>query len=166
MTQQRPPTSSSPSAKDVQAHSDPTTSAAARETNQSSACPEGPEDAAVAPLGSCGATLISRTRVASGPSTSTPRYHVQSEGEPYEILGVDAIWHNQYLGPDSDWYGIRKQYNTDINAMIMKVTEHMKKGVYTVISMNATTHMLVVIVACEKKQADFPEGMWDEPEGL
>ncbi|KAK3669443.1 hypothetical protein LTR78_010663 [Recurvomyces mirabilis] len=61
---------------------------------------------------------------------------------------------------------MRKRFDSDSNAMIVKVIEHMKKRVYTVISMNATPHLLVVIVPCEKKQADFPEGMWDEPEGL
>jgi len=47
--------------------------------------------------------------------------------------------------------------------MILKVARHVAQGVYTVISMNATPHMLTVICACESMQADFPEDMWDEP---
>jgi hypothetical protein len=97
------------------------------------------------------------------PPTSIPKYHVQSLDSSYEVVGVDAIWHNQYAGPDSDFVAFRKQYHCDINAMIMMVSEHVRKGVYTVISLTATPHMLSVVCACEKFQADFPEDVWDEP---
>jgi hypothetical protein len=94
---------------------------------------------------------------------STPKYHVQSLDESYEVFGVDAIWHNQYLGPNSDFEGFRKQYDCDINRLILKVVEHVRTGVYTIISINATPHMLTVICACEKRQAEFPGDVWDEP---
>lgn len=89
------------------------------------------------------------------PPATASKYHVQSPDESYEVFGVDAIWHNQYLGPETDFEGIRKRYHADINAMILEVTEHVRKGVYTVISMNATPHMLTVICACQKLEADF-----------
>ena len=97
------------------------------------------------------------------PPASIPKYHVQSLDESYEVFGVDAIWHNQYAGPKTDFIAFRKQYNCDINAMILKVAEHIRKGVYTVISINGTPHMLTVICACERFQADFPGEVWDEP---
>lgn len=94
---------------------------------------------------------------------SVPQYHVQSLDESYEVIGVDAIWYNQYAGPESDFIAFRKQYYCDINSMVLKVAEHIRNGVYTVISMNATLHMLTVICVCEKNQSDFPGDVWDEP---
>lgn len=94
---------------------------------------------------------------------SVPKYHVQSIDCSYEVYGVDAIWHNQYLGPKSDFIGFRKQYHCDINIMSLVVARHVEQGLYAIISMNATPHMLTVICACERMQADFPEDMWDDP---
>ena len=50
--------------------------------------------------------------------------------------------------------------------MILKVAEHVRDGVYTVVSMNATPHMLVVVCILEKLMADLPENMWDDPSDL
>lgn len=95
--------------------------------------------------------------------TSMSKYHVQSLDESYEVFGVDAIWYNQYAGPKTDFIAFRKQYHCDINAMILKVAEHVRKGVYNIISMNGTPHLLTVICACGRFQGDFPGDVWDEP---
>lgn len=97
---------------------------------------------------------------------SMPKYPVQSPTGSYEVVGVDAIWHNQYAGPEPDFIAFRTQYQSDINAMILKVAEHVRQGFYTVISINATPHMLTVICACEKMQSEFPADFFDEPEGV
>jgi hypothetical protein len=94
---------------------------------------------------------------------SRPRYHVQSVTDSYEIFGVDAIWCNQYAGPQSDFIGMRKQYDCDINAMILLVAKHVSQGVYYVISMNATPHSLTVVCACEKMRSDMPPDTFDDP---
>lgn len=60
--------------------------------------------------------------------------------------------------------GFRKPFDCDINDMIANVTEHVEEGVYMDVSMNATAHMLVVVCACERLQAEFPENIWHEPE--
>lgn len=98
------------------------------------------------------------------PVATANRYHVQSLDESYEVFGVDAIWHNQYAGPESDFLGFRKQYDCDINLMIQKIAKHVAQGIYTIVSMNATPHMLTIICICQKLQVDFPADMWDEPE--
>lgn len=94
---------------------------------------------------------------------SKPRYHVKSVTDSYEIFGVDAIWHNQYIGPQSDFVGMRKQYDCDINAMILLVARHVSQGLYQVISMNATPHSLTVICGCERMRADMPQDMFADP---
>ena len=76
---------------------------------------------------------------------------------------MDAIWHNQYRGPDSDFELLRGQYDCDINAMILMVAKHVEQGLYHIISMNATPHMLVVICGCEKRRDQMPADMFEEP---
>ena len=109
-------------------------------------------------------SLITTSYIATeDPSTSKPRYRVQSLDDSYEVYGVDAIWYNQYAGPESDFICIRGQFDCDINALVMKVSGHVADGHYTVISMNATLHMLTVFCVCLKMQADLPEDMWHDP---
>lgn len=80
----------------------------------------------------------------------------------YEIPGVDAIWHNQYRGPKSDFGGLRGRYDRDINFMIQLVAGHVAQGLYTILSLNATKHSLVVVCICEQMRADMPTDMFDE----
>lgn len=66
----------------------------------------------------------------------------------------------------SDFITFRKQYDCDINAMISMVARHVEQGLYFIISMNATPHMLTVICGCEKTQADLDLSghMWADPD--
>lgn len=77
---------------------------------------------------------------------------------------MDAIWHNQYAGPETDFVAFRKQYHCDINAMTLLVAKHVAQGLYSIISMNATPHLLTVICGCEKMRAELPSDMWDDPQ--
>ncbi|KAK0099262.1 hypothetical protein ONS95_006368 [Cadophora gregata] len=80
-----------------------------------------------------------------------------------EVYGVDAIWHNQYVGPETDFIGIRKQFECDINDMILLVAKHVADGLYEVISMNASAHSLTVVCGCTKMRRDLPPDMFAEP---
>ena len=94
---------------------------------------------------------------------SAPRYHVQPPSDEYSVYGVDAIWHNQYKGPNSDFGIMRTSYECDINALILMVARHVEQGHYSIISMNATPHMLVVVCGMEKKWAELPDDMFADP---
>jgi hypothetical protein len=96
-------------------------------------------------------------------TTAGPRYHIHSGGDEYSIYGVDAIWHNQYKGPKSDFSIMRTTYECDINALILMVSKHVEQGHYSIISLNATPHMLVVVCGMEKKWADLPKDMFHRP---
>ena len=76
---------------------------------------------------------------------------------------MDAIWHNQYRGTDSDFKVLRSQYDYDINAVILMVARHVEQGLYDIISMNATPHMLVVVCGCQKTRNQMPADMFGEP---
>ena len=100
----------------------------------------------------------------SAESTSdAPWYHVQPGGDWYSVYGVDAIWHNQHKGPNSDFGIMRGVFECDINALILMVAKHVEQGHYSIISMNATLHMLVVVCIVEKNWADLPETMFEDP---
>lgn len=103
--------------------------------------------------------------VSNIPLASKAKYHVQSIDETYEIYGVDAIWHNMYVGPETDFITFRMQYESNIDAMILMVARHVAQGLYSVISMNATPHMLTVICGCERMQADLglSGDLWADP---
>jgi hypothetical protein len=95
--------------------------------------------------------------------TNKPRHHVQSIDDSYSIYGVDAIWHNQYRGPNSDFVGMRKQFDCDINQLLLQVSKHIESGLYTVITMSASPHSLTVVCGCERMEKDMPDDMWDDP---
>ena len=109
-------------------------------------------------------TISSAAATASSSSpTDKPRYHVQSIDDSYQIYGVDAIWHNQYRRPDSDFIGMRKQFDSDINQLLLRVAKHIEMGLYSVITMRVSPHSLTVVCGCERMQKDMPGDMWDDP---
>ncbi|KAG4444145.1 hypothetical protein IFR05_000374 [Cadophora sp. M221] len=165
-------TSSTSAKSDSQAEDlqqEPMKSVDAKEDKPVSASKAGPETAAAIVMVSSNVTPISRTArinnadVVVSKDTSKPRYRVQSVDDSYEVFGVDAIWHNQYVGPETNFIGIRKQFECDINAMILMVAKHVSDGLYEVISMNASAHSLTVICGCTKMRADLPPDMFADP---
>ncbi len=101
--------------------------------------------------------------MAAESTSDVPRYHVQPGGDRYSVYGVDAIWHNQYKGPNSDFGIMRGNFDCDINALILLVAKHVEQGHYSIISMNATPHMLVVVCIMEKNWGDLPKNMFEDP---
>ena len=91
------------------------------------------------------------------------RYHVQSIDRSYSVYGVDAIWHNQYIGPDSDFKGMRKQFQCDVNQLLLQVAKHVELGLYFIITMSASPHSMTVVCGCQRKMEDMPNDMWDDP---
>ena len=113
------------------------------------------------------ANYFTTSSTATSPSlVEKARYHVQSIDDTYKVYGVDAIWHNQYRGPDSDFIGMRKQFDCDINQLLLQVAKHVEIGLYHVITMSASPHSLTVVCGCEKMQEDMPGDMWDDPSSV
>ena len=52
------------------------------------------------------------------------------------------------------------QYDFPIEDLIQLVGRHMKQQLYTVVSMTATEHTLVVVCRCKKMMADMPKNMF------
>lgn len=81
----------------------------------------------------------------------------------FDIYGVDAIWHNMYRGPKSDFETFRVQYDCTIEQAVQMVARHVAQGHYGIISMTATKHALTVICGCEKNMDEMPSDMWHDP---
>lgn len=72
-----------------------------------------------------------------------------------EVTGMDCIWHNMYDG--SNVTAIRKWFALGVNAMLVRVAEHVQMGLCSIISISASKHSFVVVCACHKDREEFPE---------
>ena len=77
----------------------------------------------------------------------------------HNVRGVDCIWHNMYA--DSTFTTFRWiPGDVDIDTMIVRVARHVKQGIYSIISLNASKHSLTVVCVCEKNWEDLPRGWY------
>ena len=74
-----------------------------------------------------------------------------------DAYGMDCIWHNMYA-ESTGFTTFRKWFRLDVNEMLMRVAKHVEMGVYQIISVNASTHSLVVVCISDKTIHEFPEG--------
>jgi hypothetical protein len=75
------------------------------------------------------------------------------------VTGNDCIWHNMYA--DSDFRTLRKWFECDADEMLLKIAGHVRDGLYSLISLNASKHSFVVVCACSKNLEGLPEGWFE-----
>ena len=78
-----------------------------------------------------------------------PKLHVMNRYY-FEIHGVDVIWHNVYAGEKSDFSTFRQQRDEDINSLLQMVGRHLVRGLYSIVSLNASKHSLTITCICER----------------
>lgn len=59
---------------------------------------------------------------------------------------------------DHAFVTFRKWFSLDLDAMMLRVTEHVQAGYYSLIAVNASKHSLVVICGSDLAIVDFPDG--------
>ncbi|KAH8175968.1 hypothetical protein LIA77_04386 [Sarocladium implicatum] len=75
----------------------------------------------------------------------------------FKVKGIDCIFHNMYA--HSNFTTFRKWYDDcDADALLLLIANHVRQSLYSIIALNATKHMFVVTVACEKNWEDLPDG--------
>ena len=74
------------------------------------------------------------------------------------VTGIDAIWHN--MNCRSDFTAIRKWFAMSVDELYLKVGEHVRQGLYSIISINASKHSFMVICATTKDKNEFSEDCW------
>ncbi|KAK1509518.1 hypothetical protein CTAM01_01641 [Colletotrichum tamarilloi] len=78
-----------------------------------------------------------------------------------DISKVDIIYVN--VNGDSDFYMLRTGTNEHVHHVVTQVTKHLARGIYHLISLNATEHSCVVVISTRKKRSELSEGgfPWD-----
>lgn len=71
-----------------------------------------------------------------------------------------------YLGPRSDFETFRIRYDASIEQLLQMVAKHVADGLYGITSLTATKHSLTVVCECEKKRAEMPDDMFNDPVDL
>lgn len=76
---------------------------------------------------------------------------VMSVADPSVVVtGIDFIIHNMDCG--SSLTTFRKWFSCDVNELYLKVGDHVRQGLYTIISINASKHSFMIICATSKNQ--------------
>lgn len=77
-------------------------------------------------------------------------------GDPaYEVHGVDVIWHNMNVENENAFQTFRHWSQDSIDQLLIRVAGHLQAGHYSVISLNASKHSLVVICASVLTNAEL-----------
>jgi hypothetical protein len=60
---------------------------------------------------------------------------------------------------DSNFRIMRKWHNEcDLDTVLLFITDHVRQGLYSIVAITATKHMVVVTCACEKNWQELPDG--------
>ncbi|KAI3556780.1 hypothetical protein CABS01_09708 [Colletotrichum abscissum] len=71
-----------------------------------------------------------------------------------DISKVDIIYVN--VNGDSDFHMLRTGTNEHVHHVVTQVTKHLVRGIYHLISLNATEHSCVVVISTRKKRSELP----------
>jgi hypothetical protein len=91
-----------------------------------------------------------------------PGFKRLPDGSYQAIDNVDVIFTNINYG--SDFRGIRSGTDKSIEDAILQIAKHISRGLYKVVSLNASEHMLAVIISTELSRDElmFKNGFpWD-----
>jgi hypothetical protein len=83
----------------------------------------------------------------------------------WDIPKVDVIYLNINTG--SDFRTLRTGTDKTVHEAIVQVSKHIQRGLYELVSLNASKHSCVVVISTEKARSDlvFKHGFpWDIPE--
>lgn len=97
-----------------------------------------------------------------------PGFKRLPDGTYQAVYNVDVIFTNVNYG--SDFRGIRSGTDKSLQDAILQVAKHISRGLYKVVSLNASEHMLTVIISTELSRDElmykngFPWDMEDDPQ--
>jgi len=76
----------------------------------------------------------------------------------HDDFDITIIWHNLYLGPDSDFIAFRRESQGPIERILVNFAKALETGLFQVVSLNASKNLFCVTVICEKNKH---EGVMD-----
>lgn len=97
-----------------------------------------------------------------------PGFNQLPDGTYQATYSVDVIFTN--INHGSDFRSIRSGTDKSIQDAILQVAKHISRGLYKVVSLNASEHMLAVIISTDLSRDDlmfkngFPWDREDDPQ--
>jgi hypothetical protein len=76
----------------------------------------------------------------------------------HDDFDITVIWHNLYLGPNSDFIAFRRESQGPIERIMVSFAKALETGLFQLVSLNASKNIFCVTVICEKKKH---EGVMD-----
>ncbi|KAL2209811.1 hypothetical protein CC79DRAFT_1330263 [Sarocladium strictum] len=98
--------------------------------------------------------------MASGSDPPTTKQEICISDQDFNIIGFDCIWHN--MDCDSDFTVFRSWYYIEMDKFLVLIADRLRHKVFTVLSLNATKHMVVITIATKKNSAELLEKWFDE----
>jgi hypothetical protein len=85
----------------------------------------------------------------TNPSTwPNPDQHIST---PHEIKKVDVIYFNLYSGS----IVLRTETNDNIDKIILQITKHIARGLYRLVTLNASEYSCVVVMTTDKSKDEL-----------
>jgi hypothetical protein len=85
---------------------------------------------------------------------------VEEAGSERRWLGppaVDVIWHN--LNALSDFRTTRAPFVTTVDKVFVEIANHIRDGVYSIVSVSASAYSFTIICDTKKTSAEFREAL-------
>jgi hypothetical protein len=80
-----------------------------------------------------------------------------SEGSWLGPPAVDVIWHN--LHGLSNFKTVRAPFAVTVDEIFLEIANHIRDGVYSIVSISASAYSFTIICMTEKTQAEFNEAL-------
>lgn len=91
-------------------------------------------------------------------SPLTAYFCVVSRTAKHDDFDISIIWHNLYVGPNSNFFAFRKESKGPIEQILVRFGEALNTCLFQVVSLNASKNLFCVTVICEKNK---DEGVMD-----
>lgn len=92
-------------------------------------------------------------------SSDPPKKTIYISSTEVDIVGFDCIWHN--MDCRSDFTVFRTWFYCEMDKFFSLVADRVRRGVFRVISLNATKHAVVITFATEKSREELLEKWLD-----
>ncbi|KAL2204729.1 hypothetical protein CC79DRAFT_919160 [Sarocladium strictum] len=92
-------------------------------------------------------------------NTEPPKKTIYIPSTSVDIVGFDCLWHN--MDCRSDFTVFRTWYYCEMDKFFSLVADRVRRGVFSVISLNATKHAVHIVFATQKNTDELIEKWLD-----
>lgn len=93
-------------------------------------------------------------------TSSSEKKIIEISDTDFNITGIDCIWHN--MDSRSDFLRFRRWYGCEMGDLLVLIGDRVRRKAFTVISLTATKHMVVITIATPKSKKEMLAKWMDE----